>query len=162
MIVLTAVLGALLLASVAANFGLFGRWRDSKAKLDEANRQLARSEQSVTDQQEQLAAARVLLMLMLAAWAALREECEQLRATIEQSERFGVALGKRYEDTKAELAVRDVNLQEREEEIKIFYSVVDTLSRTIAAERNTKAQINAIQDFIKRCQSLWHGLRSPA
>jgi len=73
-----------------------------------------------------------------------------------------VALGKRYEDTKAELAVRDVNLQEREEEIKIFYSVVDTLSRTIAAERNTKAQINAIQDFIKRCQSLWHGLRSPA
>jgi hypothetical protein len=99
---------------------------------------------------------------MVAAWASLKEENERLRSALEQSEQFGVALGKRYEDTKAELAVSEVNLEEREEEIKIFYSVVDTLSRTIAAERSSKARINAIQDFIKRCKEMMQGIRSPA
>jgi hypothetical protein len=82
--------------------------RDSQAQLDEANRQLTRSEQSVEDREEQLAAARVLLAMMLADRAALKEDNERLRAVLEQSERFGVALSKRYENTKAELAANEV------------------------------------------------------
>ena len=162
MIILAVVLTCLLLASVAANFGLFRKWVYSQARLEEAKRQLARSELSVEDQQAQLGAARVLLALMVVAWASLKEENERLRSALEQSERFGGALGKRYEDTKAELAVSEVNLEEREEEIKIFYSVVDSLSHTIAAERSTKARINAIQDFIRRCKEMMQGIRSPA
>jgi hypothetical protein len=46
--------------------------------------------------------------MMLADRAALKEDNERLRAVLEQSERFGVALSKRYENTKAELAANEV------------------------------------------------------
>jgi hypothetical protein len=161
MIALALVLTCLLLASAATNFRLYRKWIDSQSMLGEVIQQLTRSARTVEDYQEQLAVARVLLALMLAAWAALKEENEKLRLALEQSERFGLALGKSYENTKAELAVSDVRLREREEEIKIFYSVVDTLSRTIASERNTRARIDAIQEFIKRCKELMQGFLRP-
>jgi hypothetical protein len=161
-IALVLTLICALLASVAANFGLYRKWIGSRAALGEANRQLARSEETVVGHQEQLALARVLLLLMSGDWAALRKENDRLRSALEQSERFGVALGVRYSQAKVALAVSEVRLKEREQEIAVVIATVDALARTLAAERSAKARINAIQDFLKRCKDLLRSSPTPA